>query len=305
MPCYHPLHAYRGKSKDVQKTLIAFKRSDSWRGERIELPCGQCIGCRLERARMWAVRCVHEASLYEKNCFITLTYDKKYLPENGSLCLEHFQKFMKRLRKRYGSGIRYFHCGEYGDENRRPHYHALLFNHDFMDKTFFSERNGYKAYTSQELSELWQKGFTVVADVSFESAGYVARYSMKKITGEKAKVHYGDLHAEYATMSRRPGIGKNWYLKYAGDVYPNDRVIINGTHTRPPRYYDDLLGKADPSTLALIKIEREKDAQKYVQTDTINGKPIFESDSSDSRLIEKEKTKLGQISLLNRHKDGV
>lgn len=303
MPCYYPIHAYKGKSKDVQKTQIAFKRSDSWRGQRLELPCGQCIGCRLERARMWAVRCVHEASLYENNCFITLTYDDKNLPENGSLCLKDFQSFMKRLRKRSSHSIRYFHCGEYGDKFARPHYHALLFNHDFTDKKLFSERNGFRTFTSESLSELWPKGFSLVAGVSFESAGYVARYSLKKVTGEKAEDYYGPMVPEYATMSRRPGIGKEWFTKYAGDVYPRDSVIINGSHSRPPRYYDDLLGKSDPSTLALIKIEREKN-EKFV-TDVLNGKEILESDSSDRRLQEKEKTKRGQLQLLNRHKDGV
>lgn len=304
MSCYHPLHAYKGFSKDKQKTLIVFSRPLSWRGERIELPCGQCVGCRLDRARMWAVRCVHEASLYENNCFITLTYDKYNLPENGSLCLRDWQLFAKRLRKKYPQKIRFFQCGEYGDgPGRRPHHHAVLFNHDFADKKAFSKRLDYTIYTSDELSKLWQKGFTTVADVNLKSAGYVARYSMKKITGKKKEEHYGNMVPEFATMSRRPGIGKGWYDKFSGDVYPNDRVIIDGTYSRPPRFYDNLLGKDDPSTLALLKIEREKN-QKYVE-DVVNGRVILESDSSDRRLIEKEKTKIGQIGLLSRHKDGV
>lgn len=302
MPCYFPLHAYKGKGKDPQKTLIAFKRSDSWKGERIELPCGQCIGCRLERARMWAVRCVHEASMYEDNCFITLTYDDAHLPKDGSLCLLDWQLFIKRLRKKYGSGIRYFHCGEYGDKFKRPHYHALLFNHDFKDKEYFSKKNGNWTYTSGELSSLWDKGFSVVAGLSFESAGYVARYSLKKIAGEKAADHYGDMAPEYATMSRRPGIGKKWFDRFSSDVYPLDRVVINGCHTRPPRYYDNLFRKMDPSTFALLKIKRE-DNERFV-TDFEGGREIIVSDSSDRRLIEKEKTKRGQIRSLSRHKDG-
>lgn len=303
MPCYFPLHAYKGKSKDVQKTQVVFKRADSWKGERLELPCGQCIGCRLERARMWAVRCVHEASMYEDNCFITLTYDDDHLPENGSLCLRDWQLFMKRLRKQYGSGIRYFHCGEYGESFARPHYHALLFNHDFKDKKYFSERNGNRTYTSDELSSLWDKGFSTVAGVSFESAGYVARYSLKKVTGKRADEFYGPMAPEYATMSRRPGIGKKWFDTYRGDVYPVDRVVINGTNSRPPRFYDNLLSKVDPSTLALLKIKREGN-ERFV-TDIEGGKEIIVSDSSDRRLIEKEKTKQGQLRSLIRHKDGV
>lgn len=305
MPCYRPLHAFKGHSEDKQKIKIAFKRSDSWKGERIELPCGQCIGCRLDRARDWAVRCVHEASLYEDNCFITLTYDDKNLPKDGSLCLRDFQLFMKRLRKKYGKGIRYFHCGEYGEKNKRPHFHALLFNHDFKDKQYFKTKNGFQIYTSPSLSELWEKGFSTVAGASFESAGYVARYSLKKVTGEKAKDYYGDIKPEYATMSRRPGIGKEWLLRFSGDVYPSDNIVINGTTTRPPRYYDNVYGKNDPSTIALLKIKRETNAEKFVVTDHKNGRDIFESDSCDRRLIEKEKTKQGQLALYSRHKDGV
>lgn len=303
MPCYYPIHAFKGYSEDKQKTKIAFKRSDSWKGERIDLPCGQCIGCRLERARMWAVRCVHEAQMHEENCFITLTYDDEHLPKDGSLCLRDFQLFMKKLRKSLpGKKISYFHCGEYGDKGR-PHYHALLFNHDFQDKEPFSKRNGNWTFTSKSLSSLWDKGFSVVAGMSFDSAGYVARYSMKKITGEKAKDYYGSMAPEYATMSRNPGIGKKWFAKYRGDVYPNDRVVIDGSYSRPPRYYDTLLSREDPSLAAYIKIEREKN-EKFVE-DIYKGKVILVSDSSDRRLIEKEKTKLSQVSLLNRHKDGV
>lgn len=304
MSCYHPLHAYKAKSEDVQKTLITFQRNESWKGDRVELPCGQCIGCRLDRAKMWAVRCVHEASLYDENCFITLTYNDENLPENGSLCLRDFQLFMKKLRKQNSEKkIRFFHCGEYGSELSRPHYHALLFNHDFPDKKPFSKNGGYWTYTSGTLSELWPKGFSIVAGLSLESAGYVARYSLKKVTGEKAKDHYGILAPPYATMSRRPGIGKKWFDKYSGDVYPADRVIINGSYSRPPRYYDGLFDKKDRSAYALVKLEREKN-EKFV-SDIVGGRVVWDSDSSDRRLIEKEKTKQGQINLLNRHKDGV
>lgn len=298
MPCYFPLTAYKAKSKDPQKTAITFHRSESWRGIELKLPCGQCIGCRLERSRQWAVRCLHEASLYERNCFLTLTYNQDHLPLSGSLNLSHFQLFMKRLRKKYGAGIRFFHCGEYGENLGRPHYHALLFNHDFPDKLFFSERNGNRVYTSKALSSLWTAGFSVIGEVTFESAAYVARYVMKKVTGEKASLHYKGLKPEYITMSRRPGIGRGWFEKYSSDVYPHDRVVIRGNNTRPPRFYDALLGSKDPSLLALLKINREKN-ERFV-TDVYNGRVISESDSSDRRLAVKNEVKLAQIKNLKR-----
>lgn len=244
----------------------------------IDVPCGQCIGCRIERSKMWAARCYHEASLFEKNCFITLTYDNEHLPANGSLNKKHFQDFMKRLRFRFGSGIRFYMCGEYGETYGRPHYHACLFNFDFPDKKFFKKNNGNVLYTSEELQKLWTFGFSSIGAVTFQSAAYVARYIMKKITGKEAKNHYerfdsetGEvyyLQPEYTCMSRRPGIGKDWIKKYDKDTYKDDFVIINGKKLRPPRYYDNYYVEINPQHMEQIKIERELDALKYVDNNT-------------------------------------
>ena len=209
MPCYHPLDAAR-----TAAGIIIFHRNHSNIVEVLKLPCGQCVGCRLERSRQWAIRCVHEASLYDDNCFITLTYRDADLPADMSLNLKHFQKFMKRLRKRFGSGIRFYHCGEYGTLLGRPHYHACIFNFDFPDKKLFTIRDGINLYTSQALDELWPYGFSTIGSVTFESAAYTARYIMKKINGDAAKDHYeyvnpstGEISLrkpEYTTMSRLP-----------------------------------------------------------------------------------------------------
>lgn len=304
MPCYYPLNAFKAKSKDPQKTSITFRRSESWRGEELKLPCGQCIGCRLERSRQWAVRCMHEASLYPENSFLTLTYDQEHLPKDNSLHVDHFQLFMKRLRKMYAQKkIRYYHCGEYGEKLSRPHYHALLFNHDFEDKRLFTVREGNRLYTSDILSGLWPQGYSVIGAVTFESAAYVARYILKKVTGEKAEQHYGTLRPEYTTMSRRPGIASEWFEKYRTDVYSADRVIVRGVSTRPPRYYDNLLNKSDPALMAWLKIQREKN--EHFVNDVVNGRIIRESDSSQRRLLVKEEVKKAQISTLRRHQDGV
>ena len=174
--------------------------------QRSTVACGQCVGCRLERSRQWAIRCVHESQMHEQNCFITLTYSDEFLPENGSLQLKHFQDFMKRLRFHVGGGIRFFHCGEYGEENGRPHHHAIIFNHDFADKKVWKTNNGVVLYRSKILEELWPYGFATVGCVSFESAAYVARYITKKVNGDMADSHYLGREPEYITMSRRPGV---------------------------------------------------------------------------------------------------
>lgn len=267
------------------------------------VPCGQCLGCRLERSRQWAVRCVHEASLYDRNSFLTLTYSEDNLPRDLSLNLSHFQLFMKRLRKSVApKRVRFYHCGEYGEREQRPHYHALLFGHDFEDKKYFSERGGNKVYTSDELSSLWKLGHAVVGDVTFDSAAYVARYVMKKVTGPSAEDHYFGRRPEYTTMSRRPGIGAKWFEKYASDVYPHDRVVVRGVAGRPPRFYDSILEKSDPALLAVLKEKREK-SERFVPN-VYNGKVYLESDSSYRRLAVKNEVKLAQIQNLKRPLEG-
>lgn len=306
MPCYFPLHAYKGKSNDAQKTKIVFKRSDSWAGVKLDLPCGQCVGCRLERSRQWAVRCMHEASQHQENSFLTLTYDDQNLPENSSLVKSDFQNFMKRLRKSLGKKkVRYYHCGEYGGtQTRRPHYHALLFGHDFDDRRAFSGKPPNQIFTSDSLSRLWPFGFSVIGEVTFESAAYVARYILKKVTGDRAAEHYSGRTPEYTTMSRRPGIGQRWYEKYKSDVYPHDRVIVRGVPTRPPRFYDNLLQREDPSTLALLKLKREKNGKHFVTDVLSDGTIIRVSDSSGPRLLVKEEVKKAQIQNLKRSLEG-
>lgn len=303
MSCYHPLPAVQSRVNAEGKTLLRFgaftpRNSNS---RVLSIPCGQCVGCRLERSRQWAVRCMHEASLYEDNSFLTLTYDKEHLPLDGSLVLSHMQDFFKRLRRRYeGKKIRYYHCGEYGESLGRPHYHALLFNHGFKDKRLFSNRYGNnRIYTSDELSSLWTQGFSVIGDVTFESAAYVARYVMKKVTGKKADSHYAGRRPEYTTMSRRPGIGKGWYDKFKGDVFPLDRLVVNGKETRPPRYYQDLLAKEDRSLAEFLKLERESKPRKFVN-DVVDGKNILVRDDFIPRLLVKEEVKMAEISTLRR-----
>ena len=136
------------------------------------------------------MRCMHEKQSHERSAFITLTYDEEHLPQDGGLDVSHFQKFMKRLRKKRGK-VRFFHCGEYGDMKGRPHYHAILFGIDFWDdQVLVEEKNDNPYYISAELAQLWPFGQHRIGEVTFESSAYVARYIMKKITGKQAPEHY-------------------------------------------------------------------------------------------------------------------
>lgn len=238
---------------------------------------------------------MHESSLYSRNCFITLTYNPESLPKDGSLNLRHFQLFLKRLRKKFGNGIRFFHCGEYGEKNFRPHYHACIFNFDFDDKVLWKSNNGVKLYTSQNLDDLWSDpdtgrslGFTTVGDVTFESAAYVARYITKKINGDKAPEHYQGKKPEYITMSRRPGIGRGWYEKFKSDCYPSDFLVHDGKKMKPPKFYDRCFEIDSPEEFALIKLNRELKTK------------VAAADNTPDRLKVKEIVKKSHFKQLKR-----
>lgn len=221
---------------------------------------------------------MHEASLHEENCFITLTYAPKHLPSGGSLNKRHFQLFMKRLRKRTKQKIRFFHCGEYGEKLSRPHYHALLFGYDFPDKTFWREHRGNRIYRSSILEKTWTYGHSDIGGVTFQSAAYVARYMLKKITGELADQHYLKLNEEtgelcevvpeYATMSRRPGIAHAWFEKFSSDVFPDDFVVVDGKKLKTPKYYMQLLEKIDPDTHKAMKLKRKRHSERESEDNT-------------------------------------
>lgn len=313
MPCYNPLLAYREPTlSPTGKSIITFSPREAERLSPISLPCGRCVGCRLERSRQWAVRCMHEASLHEKNCFITLTYDDDHLPMNSSLDHKHFQDFMKVLRERVRSelvasgmskaerkkfGIRYYMAGEYGEEFGRPHFHACLFNYDFPDKEKWKTIKGNQYYVSKMLSAIWPHGYSTISDVTFESAAYVSRYIMKKITGDKAEEHYEYLNEfgeyvqrtpEYNKMSLKPGIGKDWLTKYVSDVYPLDAVIVRGKETKPPKYYDKLYEISYPSDFEEIKWKRLQAAR------------LNSDNNTPERLAVREKVALAKLDRLKR-----
>ena len=301
MPCFSPLRAFSAGKAENGKQRIVFNVKDAVNPDRpLDLPCGQCIGCRLERSRQWAMRCVHEAECFSQNCFITLTYDDDHLPPDGSLCLSDFQKFLKRLRKRFGK-LRFFHCGEYGENLKRPHYHACIFGFDFPDKVFWSERNGNKYYRSAALEELWPLGFSMVGDVTFESAAYVARYILKKVNGDLAKDHYDGKRPEYVTMSRRPGIGKTWFDRFQGDVFPSDEVVFRGFPMRPPKFYDRQFEVIDPKAFELLKSQRLARSKKFSFDRSSSGQVVRVDENSSFRLKDKEVVKKSRITSLVRN----
>ena len=259
MSCYNPVKGYR--SKEVSSTgrrAIVFKPSAGFFDLPMEVPCGKCTGCLLDRSKDWAVRCMHEASQHVDNCFITLTYSDANLPEGGSLRPRDFVLFIKRLRKYLSPAtIRFFHCGEYGDDFDRPHHHCIIFGWRPPDLILWSEKRGVRLHRSAIVERLWSFGFVSVGSVTYESSAYISRYILKKVYGPSAAAHYQGRHPEYLTMSRRPGIGKKWIDKYSDDVYRSDNIVYGlGRLTKPPRYYDKQYEKLDKAHFSEIERER-------------------------------------------------
>jgi len=209
-----------------------------------QLPCGKCIECRLDYARQWAVRCVHEAQMHPQNCFITLTYNEEHL-NSKKLVYEDFQKFMKRLRKLTNNEVGMFVTGEYGPINKRPHWHAIIFNWEPKDQKYFrSNERGDRIYKSATTDKIWGKGHCEIGSVTFESAGYCARYSAKKL------VHGKDEEHEFNPISKKSSkyaIGKKWLEEFWPDAFAYGRCILrDGTETGIPRYYEKWLKDNHP-----------------------------------------------------------
>lgn len=303
MSCKKPLKAYSrivdGKNEIVFANnfdLPYIQKGGHLYSTKLELPCGQCIGCRLEYSRQWATRCVLEASQFSANYFVTLTYNDLSLPTESffdvdkntgefielfahSLVPKHLQDFIKRLRQRFlrdydFDNIRFYACGEYGSQNERPHYHLILFNCPLPDlEVVGSNFQGDIYYKSQIIEDCWSVldkksgircplGFVTVADVNFNTCAYVARYMLKKHKG-KSSDYYDDKHIlpEFSRMSLRPGIARNYFDEHYDKIYEYDQIIITGSdgiakRVRPPRYYDTLYDIFSPEDLKRVKEAR-------------------------------------------------
>lgn len=301
MACYHPIH--RCYTNQMGPTLTGGFRlvspSSQYASNRsVLVPCGRCIGCRLEKSRQWAGRIMAEAQLHLDNTFITLTYRDEELvyggQSHGILVPRHLELFWKRLRKYLGGRrIGYFACGEYGDKSSRPHYHACVFGFDFPDQVYSSTSDsGHPIYRSAILDALWTHGDCYVGALAFESAAYVARYCLKKRLGNTRGTYAEDgITPEFARMSRRPAIGLDWFRRFNKDVFPHDSFVVRDFPSRPPRFFLNLLKKMDPQLAKDVADERAKYAHEHPE------------ESGRRRLAEREKVKLSAIGLLTRRLD--
>ncbi len=252
MPCYHPSEV------PVRRKSMYPGRQESYLQV---VPCGNCIGCRAEQTRQWAVRMMHEERMHKHSFFLTLTYDEGSLPENASLCPKHLSGFVSRMRKAWPSRrLSFFGCGEYGERTQRPHYHAMCYGAPFYDKYDGFDDSRSNIWRSESLNNLWGHGGTELGSVTMASASYVAGYIRKKQRSKdrvRCNPATGELlEPEFARMSLRPAIGRRWIERNWRDVYPRDFVVVDGVEAKPPRYYDKWMETKFPFIMEEVRQKR-------------------------------------------------
>lgn len=210
---------------------ISIKRKD---GLVREFPCGRCLACRIAKAGEWAARCIQEAHYWKYSTFVTLTYDEENLPAGRTLKKSDLQLFWKKLRKSLGERkIRYLACGEYGEEKRRPHYHAIIFGMKPCKCRALPDQS-CKDKDRMLIFKAWGKGgVPICGTMTYKSARYVVSYILKALY-MRSNLDL-ELVKPFLVMSR--GIG----LRYASDHYDQikrtGRMTVEGVPVRIPRYY--------------------------------------------------------------------
>ena len=297
MSCYSPLRAVvLGKNPETGKKIIkilsgsdfSYKEKDY---DYITIPCGHCIGCRLKYSRIWADRCLAESTYHKNNIFLTLTYNDEHLPEPFNMITEtgvkkspvsplvkrDVQLFIKRLRKEFSDQkIRYFACGEYGSLSMRPHYHLILFGLSLPDlNSYVRNEQGFEYFTSPTIEKLWyterdpyvSAGFHIITSVNWDTCAYVARYIVKKQFGQGAEIYEEyNYPPEFTLMSRKPGIGRQFYEDHKFEFYSDDKQVFIPTdkgkrEIKSNRYYDRLYDLEYPDHFEVISDERKHVAE--------------------------------------------
>lgn len=299
----------------------------------VEIPCGKCIGCRLEYSRQWANRMMLELQYHDSAYFVTLTYNDEHVPTSCyegdfgdiypslTLCKRDCQLFMKRLRKACPNDrIRFYLAGEYGSHTMRPHYHVIIFGLHLPpgDLIEYSRSElGHKYYRSSLLERCWSKktgeydppvdcsngcyGFVLVTEVSWETCAYVSRYVTKKLTGPESNFYsMFCIEPPFTLMSRKPGIGRQYYDDHP-DCFDFDYINIStdsgGRKFRPPKYYQKLFEVDEPELSAELKATRKRMAEEQKKL------KLSKTDLSYLELLAvEEQKKLSRIKSLERSK---
>lgn len=274
MACFRPIPAYRTSGGEVVFSELA--RYDIV--ESMQLRCEHCDGCKADYSSMWASRAMHEKKMHRESMFVTLTFNADNLPYRGQLEYSTFQKWMRRMRKEFKEKLRFFMCGEYGDLNGRPHFHAIVYGLWPEDAEPWRKNDvGDQLYRSPLLEKLWPYGHVEFGQVTYESCRYVAGYVAKKFYGDEGKYKYKrfdelgeyDLVPPFTHMSLKPGIGAQWLDKFWSDVFPAGELVeAGGLKRKLPRYYEKRLKRRDPDAYEALKMRRAEEGRARADDNT-------------------------------------
>ncbi len=239
MTCYHPIPCYYNS---LSREPISFTRpkgssNDSIGWNKISVPCGKCIGCKLDHSRDWVCRLLMEYDINSTGIFLTLTYDDtKRL--TYSLVKKDVQNFLKRLRKFYKNiKFKYYVAGEYGPSTFRPHYHMILFGYDFFDNDLI--KISKSIFSHRILSKLWGNGNIRFSFISKENIAYCTHYCLKKadLSFQRPSdlTRFG-LVNEFQLCSKF--LGLDYFNLHKDDILKNNGIIyFNGISYSLPRYF--------------------------------------------------------------------
>lgn len=252
----------------------------------VDIPCGKCLGCKMDFAKNWTTRAVLEMQDHKFNYFLTLTFDDSNCPP--AISKRDLQLFFKRLR-RQGVDFRYFACGEYGERHGRPHYHAIL----FMDKPLHLSPIGINVFHSPEIAKAWSFGLHSLSFSQSACCAYVAGYVLKK---QKDPRIYPEESAPFILMSRRPGLGRNYFESH--DLLSSLKVYGSfgkkSSSRALPRYFKSLLGDEYKALKALNEeaSDRTRQLNKCVSGETSPDAIGFYFDDLIRESLKDERKKL-------------
>lgn len=246
----------------VKPNVIYPHRSIDWIDQNeeypVSVPCGKCVPCLINKRTDWSFRLEQEYKYSKSALFVTLTYDMKHQPSDGSLDKRHLQLYLKRLRKLDGSNkIRYYAVGEYGGETGRPHYHLLLFN--------CFDSHARKAWCDIKGAPV---GIVHVGTVTPASVAYCTKYIVQPHNA------LAGLQKPFSVMSRAYGIGGRYLTDVMVQWHRDDDknyTLRDGQKARLPRFYREKIwyktqDRERVSSAAMkLSLENQEKERSYYQ----------------------------------------
>lgn len=188
----------------------AFARPDQWESVSVTLhcKCRKCEHCLKKKRQHWWFRAKYETALAPRTWFCTLTFDQQALFKCQLEAQRHATRrgidwesldeeakrirvlaraganvtlWIKRVRKSAHGPLRYLVVSEYGEENGRLHFHALI--HEVVAG----------AVKYDLLRSRWRNfGFGTFKLADENAPSYVAKYISKDVRARvRASEHYG------------------------------------------------------------------------------------------------------------------